>query len=229
MPARDPGEVREDELPWWSHDSAPRSSDPPLSDVLEGPPPMFRRLRAIWSRLPRLWRVVVATATIVAVGLTTVLFGVTRVGEWLIEQGVRDEVAIEAAIEVSSSSSSPAGGRVDYYVVIRNAGPRPVRIDGVEIVDAGFQITNKRALRQQDLQPGGLLFAALSVHLDCARSDVVAEQDVLSGLIAVRPTSGRWRRVEAPFTQAAPLVNMAATMCALNPDLRSGELSGPVL
>lgn len=141
---------------------------------------------------------------------------------WLEERRREDALDVRVTVGVFAASSSPVGGRVDYYVLVDNTGPLPVAVDAVAIGDGRVAARSRRPARGP-APPGGTAYLPLSVRLDCT-----APAGPLTVSVTARPASGRPRAVAAPL-QARPLTDLGARLCAVNPTLRSGELSGPVL
>jgi hypothetical protein len=169
--------------------------------------------------------VVVGTGTIIVFAVTASLQQLTHLRT---ERRLNDAVGIGAALEVSSNSMAPRGGRVDYSVTIRNDGPRRVRVTRVSIDQGGLRIADRGLGSDEFVLAGAATSIGLSVHLDCATLRPTDDSDGLRGVVNVRPLSGSLHRVTLTFTRASPLIDVAQTLCTIGAD-NVGELSGPVL
>ena len=221
----------------------------PGREVLEGGSPdrdrRGGRRRSSWlAALPTWGRVGVAALA----ALVVLVAGASAVADWWSERRARDRVALEATLRVSSSSSSPVGGRVDYYVEVRNVGPRPVRLSAVSADWSGMAISNRSRLGDA-VPAGGDRLVALSVRLDCAVRSAGRSADrpasrsagdpsarpaqsgerVREVAVVATPWSGRRRTERVRVGQAYLLTDAADVLCRLRPGLRGRELSGPVL
>lgn len=146
--------------------------------------------------------------------------------QWSAERAVRQAVVLSTTFGVTSSSTSPAGGSVRFFVLVRNDGVRPVTVLSVDAAEPG--------LRVRMLEPGGRRVDAggqsvipLSARLTCAdRPDPAAP--VLPAAVVVRRADGGsvTRRIE--LGPATSVLDAATTLCAAQPGLRDHELSGPV-
>lgn len=192
---------------------------------VESPPSVLQR----WSGLPRGLRATVAAAVAIAITFAVVPFGLDRTRSWLTERALRDRVLIVAEIDASSSSSSPPGGRVDYYLSIRNDGPRRLRVTEVRLDQPDRLRAVIRDVGSELVQPGGSLLLPLSVALDCAAASPTGRGASMGVQILVVPASGRRHHVDAAVPRAGPLGAVADTLCAVTPGVRVKELSGPVL
>jgi len=172
---------------------------------------------------------VLTVTTVGAVGVVGGVVGHSQLRERLAERRAADTVELQATLRVSSSSSSPIGGRVDYYLTLHNTGPRVIRIARLRVREAGLSITSRPVSPLDVVRSGQTLYLPLSVRLDCRQRAPARRPDVLRGAVSVQPPNGRWRRVTTSFTRASPLTDVADTLCSLNPAFRSKELSGPVL
>jgi hypothetical protein len=193
--------------------------------VLDSAPGRSRSPRS-WSTLPRWLRVTLAGAGALVVCAGGAGVAVDRTSAWLTARAERDEVRLEAALGVSSSSTSPVGGRVDYFVTLHNSGPLAVRVDGVSLATSRLRVAGRRGAT--DVPAGGSRYLPLSAHLDCRLAEPVVRSVALPGRVTATPASGRRRSVPVSMTGAAPLTDVADTLCRLSPR-RQAELSGPVL
>jgi hypothetical protein len=189
-------------------------------DVLEGGlrPPRWRRL---WSRVPRRARLLVlALAVLLAAG-----GGVVELRERAAERALARQVDLAVSLGLSSVSTTPPGGQVSFFVVVRNEGVRPVRITAVDGTADGLRLRALDDVRRS-VSPGGETAVPVSVRLTCPRYGGGAE---LTTAVAVRrEDGGRVTRRVRPAT-AELLTDVATTLCGSRPDLRDQELSGPVL
>jgi hypothetical protein len=192
---------------------------PPEGDLLEGGlrPPWWQRLRARLSRRARF--LVVALVVLLAAGAG---------GLWwrdrAAEQAVARQVDLTASLGLSSLSTTPPGGQVSFFVVVRNEGVRPLRITAVEGTAGGLRLRGDDI--ERSVSPGGETAVPVSVRLTCPRYDGGAG---LTTAIAVRrEDGGRVTRRVAPGTPEL-LTDVATTLCGARPDLRDQEISGPVL
>jgi hypothetical protein len=179
------------------------------------------RLRRRWTALPRRARVLaVASAAVLAAGA-----GGVQLHGWAAERELAERVELTASIGVSSLSTTPPGGQVSLFLVVRNEGARPVRVTSAEGSAAGLVLRTPDGLDQR-VAPGADEDVPVSARLTCAAYDggegltaevVVRRQDGESVTRTVRPAPARG------------LLDVASTMCAVLPGLRDRELSGPVL
>jgi hypothetical protein len=201
----------------WAPAEAEESS---TGDVLEGGmrPPRWRRR---WTALPRGVRVLlVAVVVLVAAGAA---------GLWLrdraAERALAERVELSASMGLSSLSTTPPGGQVSFFVVVRNEGALPVRITGVEGSAPGLRLGMLDDVVRQ-VSPNGEAAVPVSVRLTCPR---YAGGEGLTTQVAARREDGAavTRRVRPE--PADLLLDVATTLCASRPDLRDQEISGPVL
>ena len=97
---------------------------PQRGDVVEngaGPGRWERR----WSAVPPRWRKAVATAAVVATVATVAIAAGSQVRGYVLEQQEREEIRLAMSIGVWTSSSTPPGGHVSYFLRVRNAGKYP--------------------------------------------------------------------------------------------------------
>ena len=191
-------------------------------EVLEGGTgPSWWRSR--WAALPRAGRrLVVSVAVLVLLG-----GGVAEFRSWSAERDLRRAVELTTALDVVSSSTSPPGGEVRYFVRIRNDGVRPISVTAVAGANGGLR------LRMADpgdrrVDPGAEVEIPLSVRLSCG-GDLDAARRGLPAQVGVRREDGGSTTRRFVLQPAALLTDVARTLCAVRPDLRDHELSGPVL
>ena len=183
-------------------------------------------MRPAWWR--RRWDGISRRARLVLLALVVLLAagaGGLVLRERAAERALAERVDLTASMGLSSLSTTPPGGQVSFFLVVRNEGALPVRITGVEGSAGGLRI---RTLDDvfRELSPDAEAAVPVSVRLTCARYDGGAD---LSAAIAVRRQDGAavTRRVRPE--PARLLLDVATTLCGSRPDLRDQELSGPVL
>jgi hypothetical protein len=202
----------------WDLDAPP--SDAPDGDVLEGGlrPPWWRRA---WAALPGGAR----TGLLGVLVLGVAVAGGLGLREQAADRALARKVDLAVSLGLSSLSTTPPGGQVSFFVVVRNDGVRPLRITAVDGSAGGLRL---RALDdvQRSVSPGGETAVPVSVRLTCPRYDGGGE---LTTAVAVRrEDGGRVTRRVRPAT-AELLTDVATTLCGSRPDLRDQEISGPVL
>lgn len=194
------------------------SDGPEQVDVLEGGlrPPWWRRA---WAALPPPGRRVLVALLVLAVAVA----GVVLVGERAAEKERRERVALETTVGIASSSSDPPGGQVRFFLVVRNEGPLPVSVTAVEGTGAGVRVR----MRDEGARPvgaGGEIEIPLSVRLTCPTGP-----GELTAEVGVRREDGGSTSRRMDLQPAHVVLEVAATLCSVRPDLRDHELSGPVL
>src|SRR3954470_17982741 len=207
--------------PWAAPDDAP--DDGPgaaAGDLLEGGlrPPWWRRA---WTALPR-------PARLLAVGLVVAL-ALGALGLELrsraAERALARQVVLSASMSVSSLSTTPPGGEVSFFVVVRNQGPRPVGITGLEGSAGGLRLRMKDDVVRQ-VSPGAETAVPVSVRLTCP--DYGGGDGVAPAIAGRREDGGKTTRRVRP-DPADLLLDVATTLCGSRPDLQDQEISGPVL
>ena len=188
-------------------------------DVLEGGTgPSWWRSR--WTALPPAGRrLVVTVAVLVLLG-----GGVVGFRSWSAERELRRAVELTTALDVVSSSTSPPGGSVRYFVRIRNDGVRPLSVTSVVAMEGGLRV-RMRDDGDRRVDPGQEIGIPVSARLSCGA-------ELPAGLpadIGVRREDGGTTTRRVDLRPAAFLLDVARTLCAVRPDLRDHELSGPVL
>ena len=176
---------------------------------------------------PRWWEVVPPPARRLGALLVVVVLVIAG-GLWLRDRAADRERAeridLVTVLALETSSTSPPGGRVSYFVVVRNEGLRPVTVTGIGGGGGGLR------LRMRDdvvltIPVGGERSIALSIRLTC----VDGPAGPLTAVLAIRGYDGGAVRSEVDLEPAGLVLEAAGTLCAVRPELRDHELSGPVL
>jgi len=165
---------------------------------------------------------------LIALGIVALLAaGGVWFRHWAAERELRHAVVLTTTLGVVSSSTSPPGGSVLYFLEVRNVGPRPLSVTSVDASSQGLRIRMRDAGRRR-VDVGGEVDIPLSARVTCT-DGVPADDRHLPAVIGVRREDGgtTTRRVE--LTPAAVVLDVAATLCDVRPGLRAHELSGPVL
>jgi hypothetical protein len=181
-------------------------------EVLEGGTPPSRGRRRLLGAL-------VVLAVLVA--------GAVWVRDRAAERELRQAVELTTRFGLVSSSTSPPGGAVRYFVLVRNDGVRPLAVTAVDSVSAGLRLRMRDA-GDRGIDAGREIEIPLSARLTCA-DGIDAGRARLPAVIGVRREDGgtTTRRVE--LSPASLVLDVAATLCDVRPELRDHELSGPVL
>jgi hypothetical protein len=188
--------------------------DAPI-DVLESRP-------GWWTSLPRSVRRL-GTAVVVLVLLVA---GALWIRDRAADRERAQRIDLVTSLVVEVSSTSPPGGRVSYFVVVRNRGQRPVTLTAVTGGDAGLRL---RLLDDDErtVPAGAELSIPLSVRLTCSGAGSRAAP--LPAVLALRRADGGVATHEVALEPAILVRDVAGTLCSVRPDLRNHELSGPVL
>jgi hypothetical protein len=192
----------------------------PGGELLESRPGPSRG-RRWWDALPPAGRRLVAALAVLVVLAAAAVWLRDRAAE----RELRQRVALGASIAVVSSSTSPPGGSVRWFLTVRNEGVRPVSVTSV----AGG--SDRLRLRTSDgtdtrIAPGRAVDLPVSVRLTCAGEE---GRDGLRADIGVRREDGGDVRRRVEVGSASLVDDVADTLCAVRPALRDHELSGPVL
>jgi hypothetical protein len=189
-------------------------------ELLEGgirPPPWRRH----WARLPRVVRgLAAALAVVLVVGA-----GALWLRDEAAERALSRQVDLSASLGVWSTSTAPNGGRISYFVTVRNLGPRALSVTAVEGTAGGVRL-RMRGDPSLPLAAGADVGIPVSVLLSCAGP---VEDDALTAQVGVRRQDGGTTTRRVPLESASLVLDLAASLCAFQPDLRDRELSGPVL
>jgi hypothetical protein len=121
---------------------------------------------------PRRGRRVATGALAVTVGAASA--GLVLGRERLAERDAREPVSLSAALGVRTSSTSPPGGRVDFFVSLRNAGRQPLRVTALEAGGEGLLLRG-RLENARSLPAGQEIRVPLSVLLDCDEAESWAD------------------------------------------------------
>lgn len=166
-------------------------------------------------------RVLVALAILVLVAA-----GGLEWRNWAAQRATRQAVELTTTFGVDSSSASPPGGAVRYFVLVGNGGVRPISVTSVNGSSGGLRVSaGEPGPYRIDVR--GEVEIVLSVRVTCV-GGVDATQPLRASL-GVRREDGSTltRRVE--LRPASLVLDVAATVCAARPGLRDHELSGPVV
>ena len=184
-----------------------------------GPPRVAWRER--WAALPSAARRLVAGLVV----LVLVGAGVAWYRDRAAERELAQQVALTTSLGVSSSSTTPPGGEVGFFVVVRNDGARPVEVTAVDGTTDRLRLS-MRYDHQPRLDPGTVNAIALSVRLTCRPGRGPADLPVE---IRLRRQDGGTASRRVDLQPAALVTDVVATLCAVRPGLRDHELSGPAL
>ena len=179
------------------------------------------RLRRRWTALPgRTRALVVALVAALALGAAGV-----QLRGWLAEREQARRVELSASIGVLSDSTTPPGGQVSFFLVVRNEGARPVWVTAVEGSAAGLVLRTTDEVDQR-VPPGDEAAVPVSARLTCAGYH--GGEGLTADVAVRRQDGGSLTRTVRP-DPAALLLDVASTVCAVQPGARDRELSGPVL
>jgi hypothetical protein len=198
----------------------PTGTDLPPADVLENVPEPFwwqRRWAGLSARARR--GLVVGTVLVLLAGGG--LWWADRVAD----RELRERVVLATTLDVWASSTSPPGGAVGWFVLVRNDGQQPVTVTSLEAAAGRLAVT---ALDVGDLAiaPGQEIDVPVSVRLTCSAAR--GGNGSLTAEIGVRRQDGVATSRRSRLA-AAPALDVARTLCTVRPGLRDHELSGPVL
>lgn len=207
------------ETPAADDDRVPAGVEPPPAEVLENVPEPFRwpRRRRMISRRGRRLVALLAVLALLAGGA---LWWRDRAAD----RELRQRVVLAATLGVWTSSTSPPGGAVGWFVLVRNDGPEPVTVTVLEALGGRLRIRTHDD-RERRVAPGEEAGVPVSVRLTCATSDTAP----LRAEVAVRREDGGSVTRRPELSDAALVRDVATTLCSVRPGLRDHELSGPVL
>lgn len=197
-------------------------------DLLENPAPLSAVWTERWAALRPGQRRAAGAVVAVAIAGALAAYGVSEVRARAAERALDDEVLVSASIGVSATSSSPPGGRVDFYVTVENTGSRPVSVTGVDLTSSMLRITDA-GIRVRTIAPGNDVLVPVSVILDCTARPADGGAESLTGLVEGVPASGRSHRVPVTVADAGIVTSIAETVCRVRPEATGLELDGPVL
>jgi hypothetical protein len=163
-----------------------------------------------------------------ALAVLAVLTGVGWFRDQAVERGLEHTVRLATTFGVASSSTSPPGGSVRYFLVVRNDGPRPLSVTSVDAAIQGLRVRMADA-GERRVDAGKEIEIPLSARLTCPAGGVGAARGELPATIAVRREDGGSATRHVALSPASLVLDVAATLCAVRPGLRDDELSGPVL
>ncbi len=181
---------------------------------------------SLWAALPKRFRRTVAGLTAVALTLALGVTGLVQARRWLVEQDRRAVVTLVVSLGVWTSSTSPPGGYVTYFVTVRNGGPRTLEVTSLQASDDQLRLRS-RATDPRRVDAGKEILLPVSALLTCSPGSQ-AGVDGLRVEVGVRREDGR-RAQERVSMPAALIQDAAQTLCSVRPDLHDHELSGPVL
>jgi hypothetical protein len=200
------------------------TSRPPGGGTAQGELLESRRTRA-WGERWALLSPATRRLVVVLGVLCVVAAGLVWFRDWSADRELRNRIALTTALGVSSSSTTPPGGEVGFFVVVRNDGARPVEVTAVEGATDRLRLS-MRYDHQPRLDPGTVNAIALSVRLTCRPGRGPAELPVE---IRLRRQDGGTTSRRVDLQPAALVRDVATTLCAVRPGLRDHELSGPAL
>ena len=176
-----------------------------------------------WEAVPRQVRRIGAALVVVALIVAAVVWVRDRAADRALAQ----RIDLVASLGVWTSSSSPAGGRVSYFLAVRNEGPREVSVTAVG--GGGNGVLLRMRGPEWAVPPGGGVSIPLSVRLTCAaHEDVDTGSGSLTAEMGLRRADGGTTSREIDLEPSVLLLSVA-TLCGLRPDVSDLELSGPVL
>ena len=153
--------------------------------------------------------------------------GALFVRHWSADRELRQAVELSTSFGVWSSSTIRPGGEVGYYLLVRNDGALPMAVTSVDAAGDGLTL-RMRDEDERRIPPGREVEIPMSVRVTCVPGTGGA-RPFLAAEIGVRREDGGTTSRPAELRPASRLLDVAATLCAVRPDLRDHELSGPVL
>jgi hypothetical protein len=141
------------------------------------------------------------------------------------DRELRQRVVLAPTLGVWTSSTSPPGGAVGWFVLVRNDGLEPVTVTSFDASAGRLSIT---AIDDRDrpVAPDQEVEVPVSVRLTCSTAG--GDSDDVPAEIGVRRHDGAVT-TRSSVLVATQVLDVARTLCSVRPDLRDHELSGPVL
>lgn len=194
----------------------------PVGDLLEGGTGPSGRQR-LWAAIPPAGRALLVVAGLVGLVCAALLW----LRDQAVERELRQRIVLASSIGVLSSSSSPPGGSVHYFLLVRNDGPRPVSIESLDASADGLRL-RLRSSAGHRLAAGAEISVPLSVRLTCGEPGT-ARRTRLDPRLTVRNEDGGEVVHTVEPGAAGSLVGAVDALCRVRPALVDSELSGPVL
>lgn len=197
-------------------------------EVLEGGSGPSRWQRG-WSAVPPRRRRALVTATAAAVAAVVAVTGGLQAQAWRVERDQREQIRLALAVGVWSSSSTPRGGQVVYFLSVRNAGREALDLTSVRASSDELEVRARDGDARR-MDAGSEIRVPLSVLLTCSPSapGTVVRTDVQAD-VGVRRADGRLAERRIDLAQAGLVLDVADTLCSVRPGLSGYELSGPIL
>lgn len=194
------------------------------AEILQVDPPRWEQW---WKALPARRRRTVLRVTALACAFGLAAAGLVQLQAWQADRERREFVSLDAAIRVWSSSSTPPGGHVTYYVALRNASLEPLEVTSVAASNSQLRL-RARDVVARPVAAGEEILVPLSAMLTCS-----AEPDGGPGALHLEVgvhREGVGLGPQLPLLRdSALLLEAAHTLCGVRPTLTDHELSGPVL
>ena len=193
------------------------SNGPGQVDVLEG-----GTGPGWWERVPPAARRLGVAVVVLLVAVAALVWARDRAADR--ERARRVDLA--TTLGVVSSSTSPPGGQVSFFALVRNDGELPVSITSIDGTGDVLRVRMKDDA-DRPLPAGAEIEIPLSVRVTCAAGD--GRSAPLRAEVGVRRADGGATSRVVDLEPAVLVLDVAGTLCAVRPDLRDHELSGPVL
>ena len=194
----------------------------PDGDLLEGGTGPSVRQR-LWSTAPPAARTLLVVVGLAALVCAALLWQ----RDQAVERELRQRVVLASSIGVWSSSISPPGGSVHYFLLVRNDGPRPVSIESLDASADGLRL-RLRSSAGHRLAAGAEIALPLSVRLTCGEPGTSPRTRLDPQLTVGNEDGGEVAATVEPGA-AGSLVGVVDALCRVRPALVDHELSGPVL
>jgi hypothetical protein len=127
---------------------------------------------------------------------------------------------------VWSSSTSPPGGAVGFFVLVGNDRAVPVSVTSVNASTDSLRLRMRDDVARR-IEPAHEIEIPVSVRLTCVAGG--GDPAPLSTELRVRREDGGSTTRRVDLQPASLVLDVAATLCVVRPGLRDHELSGPVL